>query len=70
MLTINNIPQVRLTAQPANNFVDNRLSAVDPHFAHEVSALPNVPDTYIISAPTKQDKFHNADYGFEASLQS
>jgi hypothetical protein len=70
MLTINNTPRVRLTAQPANDFVDNRLSTVDPHFARQISALPNVPNTYILSAPTKQDKFHDAEHGFEATLQS
>lgn len=70
MLTVSNTPRVRLTAQPANDFVDNRLSAVDPHFARQINTLPNVPDTYILSVPTKQDEAIGPDHGFEAMLQS
>lgn len=33
MLPVNRIPRIHLAAQPANDFVDNRLSAVDSVFA-------------------------------------
>lgn len=50
MLPVNRLPRIRLAAQLANDFVDNRLSAVDPLFASGAGSANSQLQTQMVAA--------------------
>lgn len=68
MLTVNNAPQIRITARPADDFVDNRLGAVDPIFnAHNAALLPP-SNAYHNSLLAQHTPPGDVDQGLDSAL--
>lgn len=56
MLTVNNVPQIHITARPVDDFVDNRLNAVDPIFNKHNGALLQASATDVTTLLAQQNQ--------------
>jgi hypothetical protein len=69
-IATHSIVRVQLTAQPANDFVDNRLSTVDPLFTPYAGTSTSASGQIIPATPAKQNKLQDIDSGLQSALQS